>query len=205
MGWLRPAEFELRGISRFHGHYPEIKSVSQDDSGHLTSTLAKMEKDRAQADLGEAVDAEISAEKREKQKQPRKRFIGRKEAAERGEKRGDTNGTIEDSGNIQSTQRGLNVFEHNADFPQLRNQGRRPERSTKFLPRSLTIEKSMMPYLYYLRTTPLRYIKQYIVYAPLALKRSLYSSQKAYCSLLPLSPTFSQDSVLALRRSSWAM
>ncbi|KAM0801523.1 diphthamide biosynthesis protein 1 [Usnea florida] len=60
-----------------------------------------MEEDRAQADLGEAIDAEISAEKREKQKQPRKRFIGRKEAAERGEEKGNRNGTIEDSGNIQ--------------------------------------------------------------------------------------------------------
>ena len=205
MGWLRQAEFELRGIPRFHGHCPETKNVSPNDSGHLTFTLARMEKDRAQADLGEAVDAEISTEKREKQKQPRKRFIGRKEAAERGEKSGDTNGTIEDSGNIQSPQRALNVFERDADFPQLGNQERRPERSTKFQPRSSTIEKSIMPYLYYLQTTPLRYIKQYIVYAPLALRRSLYSSQKVYCSLLPLSPTSSQDSVLALRRSSWAM
>ena len=75
-----------------------------------------MEEDRAQADLGEAVDAEISAEKQEKQKQPRKRFIGRKEAAERGEKRADTNGTIEDSGTIQSTKRALNIFEQDADF-----------------------------------------------------------------------------------------
>ena len=168
------------------------------------STLAKMEEDRAQADLGEAIDADMNAENREKQKQPRKRFIGRKEAAERGEKRGDTNGTIEDSGNIQSTQRALNVFEQYADLSQLRNQERRPERSTKFLQRSSTIQKSIMPYLYYLRTTPLRYTKQYIVYAPLALRRSLYSSQKAYCFLLPLSPTSSQDSALALRRSSWA-
>ena len=60
-----------------------------------------MEEDRAQADLGEAVDAEYCLEKQEKQKQPKKRFIGRKEAAERAEKRGDTNGTIEDSGTIQ--------------------------------------------------------------------------------------------------------
>lgn len=68
---------------------------------HLELTSAKMEEDRAQADLGEAVDAESGAEKQEKLKQPRKRFIGRKEAAERAEKRGDTNGTIEDSGTIQ--------------------------------------------------------------------------------------------------------
>ena len=79
---------------------------TQDISTITYPLLPKMEEDRAQADLGEAVDAEIGSEKREKQKQPRKRFIGRKEAAERGEKSGDTNGTIEDSGNIQSTQRG---------------------------------------------------------------------------------------------------
>lgn len=60
-----------------------------------------MEEDRAKADLGEAVDAEFGAEKQETQKLPKKRFIGRKQAAERAEKRGDTNGTIEDSGAIQ--------------------------------------------------------------------------------------------------------
>ena len=65
----------------------------------------KMEADRAQADLGEAVDAELSAENLQKQKVPRKRFIGRKEAAARTEKKGNTNGTIEDSGAIQGVQR----------------------------------------------------------------------------------------------------
>ena len=64
-----------------------------------------MEEDRAQADLGEVLDAEFGAERQEKQKLPKKRFIGRKEAAERAEKRSDTNGTIEDSGAIQGVQR----------------------------------------------------------------------------------------------------
>ena len=63
-----------------------------------------MEGDRAQADLGVAVDAELIIENQQKQKQPRKRFIGRKEAAERAEKRSDTDGTIEDSGAIQGMQ-----------------------------------------------------------------------------------------------------
>lgn len=67
-----------------------------------------MEEDRARADLGEAFDAEISAESHQKLKEPRKRFIGRKEAAERAEKRATTNGTIEDSGAIQSMQRRSN-------------------------------------------------------------------------------------------------
>lgn len=63
-----------------------------------------MEEDRAQVDLGGAVDAELGLENQQEQKQPRKRFVGRKEAAERAEKRSDTNGTIEDSGAIQGMQ-----------------------------------------------------------------------------------------------------
>ena len=60
-----------------------------------------MEEDRAQVDLGEAVDIELMAEKEEKQRLPKKRFIGRKEAAERAEKRTGANGTSEDRGAIQ--------------------------------------------------------------------------------------------------------
>lgn len=98
-----------------------------------------MEDDRAQADLGEAIDAELGAEKQEKQKYPRKRFIGRKEAAERAEKRGDANGTIEDSGAIQGAQRASEVCERITDTLQSHNQERRPERSTKFLQKYSTI------------------------------------------------------------------
>ena len=69
---------------------------------YLNLFLTNMEEDRAQTDLGEAVNAELGLEnQQQKQRQPRKRFIGRKEAAERAEKKGDTNGTIEDSGAIQ--------------------------------------------------------------------------------------------------------
>ena len=60
-----------------------------------------MEIDRAQADLGEAVDAELSASKPDAPKQPKKRFIGRKAATEQAEKNGGSNGTIGDSGAIQ--------------------------------------------------------------------------------------------------------
>ena len=130
-----------------------------------------MEEDRAQADLGKAVDAEVGAEKQEKQKQPKKRFIGRKEAAERAEKRGDTSGTIEDSGAIQGVQRASKICERKTDILQLHNQKGRPERSTKSLQVSSTIQKLMMPYLFYLRTTPLNYTRQYIEYAHLIPKR----------------------------------
>ena len=60
-----------------------------------------MEYDRAQVDLGEAVDAEVAAEEKQQVRQPKKRFIGRKEAAERAERGGETNTTIEDSGVVQ--------------------------------------------------------------------------------------------------------
>lgn len=63
-----------------------------------------METDRAQSDLGEAVDAELSAAKSDSLKQPKKRFIGRKAAAEKAGKNGGSNGTIEDSGAIQGLQ-----------------------------------------------------------------------------------------------------
>ena len=87
-----------------------------------------MEADRAQADLGEAVDAELSAENLQKRKEPRKRFIGRKEAAERAEKKGNTNGTIEDSGAIQGVQRHIGFRGWNTDILQLHHRGRWPER-----------------------------------------------------------------------------
>ena len=71
-----------------------------------------MEPDRAQTDLGEAVNAELLASKPDAVKQPKKRFIGRKAAAEKAEKSGGTNGTIEDSGAIQ----GLQVHEQYGNY-----------------------------------------------------------------------------------------
>ena len=60
-----------------------------------------MDSDRAQAGLGEAVVVELAADEQSKPKQPKKRFTGRKAAAERAEQNGSPNGTIEDSGVIQ--------------------------------------------------------------------------------------------------------
>ena len=62
-----------------------------------------MEVDRAQTDLGEAINVEIAAEIQEQSKQPKKRFIGRKAAAERVEQKGDSKRTIEDNGAIQGS------------------------------------------------------------------------------------------------------
>ncbi len=60
-----------------------------------------MEADRAQADLSEAFNVELDAEKQERPKQPKKRFIGRKAATDRAEQNAGSKGTIEDSGAIR--------------------------------------------------------------------------------------------------------
>ena len=100
-----------------------------------------MEQDRHQTHLGETSDAELGPEKEGKQKQPKKRFIGRKEAAERAQKRGDANEAIETSKAIQGARRVSKVCQRDAEVLQLHNQERRPEHSIKFLQISSTIPK----------------------------------------------------------------
>ena len=68
-----------------------------------------MESDRAEVGLGEAVDAELAVDQRQQTRQPKKRFIGRKEAAERAERVGDTSRTIEDSGTVQGKDPAPNI------------------------------------------------------------------------------------------------
>jgi hypothetical protein len=58
----------------------------------------KMEQDRQQADIS---TPELDGEAVAVSKQPKKRFIGRRAAAEKAAAKGDTNGGIEDSGAIQ--------------------------------------------------------------------------------------------------------
>ncbi|GJD05523.1 diphthamide biosynthesis protein 1 [Colletotrichum higginsianum] len=65
-----------------------------------------MEEDRAQTDLGIAADIEASHREAEAaakpvMKQPKKRFVGRRAAAEAAAKNGGSNGSIEDSSSIQ--------------------------------------------------------------------------------------------------------
>lgn len=66
-----------------------------------------MEEDRAQTDLGIAADIEASHREEEEAaaqpalKQPKKRFVGRRTAAEAAAKNGGSNGSIEDSKSIQ--------------------------------------------------------------------------------------------------------
>lgn len=58
-----------------------------------------MEEDRAQVDLGVAVDIEEKLEESAAKRQPKKRFVGRRQAAETASKNGSAE--VEDSGAIQ--------------------------------------------------------------------------------------------------------
>ncbi|KAL8938244.1 MAG: hypothetical protein Q9216_004004 [Gyalolechia sp. 2 TL-2023] len=63
-----------------------------------------MDNDRAQANVGEAVNAEIGEGKQEQPKQPRRRFIGRKAAAANAQRNAEANGHIEDGAAVQVIQ-----------------------------------------------------------------------------------------------------
>ena len=158
-----------------------------------------MEADRAQADLGKAVESELIADDKQQQKQPKKRFIGRKEAAERAEKSGDINGTIEDSGAIQGEQETNTLCEWNTDILQLHEPGGQLERSIKSPPKFSMIQKSTTQYLFYLRTIHSKYQRQYTEYVHLAPKRWPCNFQRVCCFLLPPSQTSSLGSAQGLR------
>ena len=65
-----------------------------------------MESDRADVNVGEAVDAELGMDQKPPMRQPKRRFIGRKEAAERAERTTGTNTTIDDDGALQGKNHG---------------------------------------------------------------------------------------------------
>ncbi len=60
-----------------------------------------MESDRAIADLGEAIDVELAMDHKQQTRQPKRRFIGRKEAAERAEQTGVGGTAMEESAAVQ--------------------------------------------------------------------------------------------------------
>lgn len=60
-----------------------------------------MENDRAQVNVGDAVNAEFGVEKQEPPKQPRRRFVGRKTAAVNAQKIAEANSHIEDGAAVQ--------------------------------------------------------------------------------------------------------
>lgn len=61
----------------------------------------KMESDREASNLGLTISVEPSVEEGEKPRLPRKRFIGRRTAAERASKHGDLISPIEESKELQ--------------------------------------------------------------------------------------------------------
>jgi 2-(3-amino-3-carboxypropyl)histidine synthase len=71
-----------------------------------------MEEDRAQVDLGVAVDIEERLEEATAQRQPKKRFIGRRQATEVASKNG-PNASVEDSGAIQGISNPVNIIFYN--------------------------------------------------------------------------------------------
>lgn len=74
-----------------HLCYPALglpKRMSQKLYTFAIFLVHRMESDRAQADLGEAVVVELAADEQSKPKQPKKRYIGRKAASERAEQNG---------------------------------------------------------------------------------------------------------------------
>lgn len=65
-----------------------------------------MESDRAKADIGADVPSEYTklADVPNISKQPKKRFVGRRAAAERAERDGKSSASIEDNGAVQGSQ-----------------------------------------------------------------------------------------------------
>jgi 2-(3-amino-3-carboxypropyl)histidine synthase len=60
-----------------------------------------MEDDRAQVDLGIAVDVEERQEETAAQRQPKKRFVGRRQAAEAAASKDGPSSSVENSGAVQ--------------------------------------------------------------------------------------------------------
>lgn len=63
-----------------------------------------MDIDRAETNIGISVNANLESEVPEKLRQPARRFIGRRTAAERANKNEKSQSTIEDSGALQGLQ-----------------------------------------------------------------------------------------------------
>ena len=68
-------------------------------SSNITFAHLNMEDDRAQVDLGIAAEIEERQEEAAAQRQPKKRFIGRRQATEAAS-RNEANASVEDSGAI---------------------------------------------------------------------------------------------------------
>ncbi len=69
-----------------------------------------MEEDRAQVDIGAAVEAEIPVTQHEPSRLPKKRFVGRKAAAARAGQQADKVEPLESSGAIQGQSGPLHTF-----------------------------------------------------------------------------------------------
>jgi len=182
-------------VAVIEGHIVLIFTVNWHDE-HLNSTI--MEEDRAHVDLGIAADLEEGLEEAESQRQPKKRFVGRRQAAEAASKNNGS-GSVEDSGVIQGEHLVLNTSRISIDKYQSQNLVGLRELSTKYPQRFSTTPISMLQLPFSLQTITLRYIKLFTEYEQMARRRSPCRCQKAFYSLRPQSPIYSLSFALGLR------
>lgn len=93
----------LAGISILRGGRSqpyENNFILANTNTHPTINIVKMEEERAVTNLGPTANDEFNSEVPVVPKQPKKRFVGRKQA-ERAAGKTDSNANIEDSGAIQ--------------------------------------------------------------------------------------------------------
>ena len=102
----------FRGDKRFAGWRQlrrsqpyEINFILANTNTHPTINIVKMEEERAVTNLGPTANGEFNSEVPVVPKQPKKRFVGRKQA-ERAAGKTDSNANIEDSGAIQGISAG---------------------------------------------------------------------------------------------------
>lgn len=161
-----------------------------------------MEEDRAQVDLGIAVDVEEQIEEAAAaQRQPKKRFVGRKQATEAALKNEQTK-AVRESGAIQGkiARYTWMMDARNTELSQYQSQEEPLEPSTRSLPRSSTTQTSMPPSPSFLRTTPSRFTKLYTEYERMGRRRLLCRCQRGSCFLRRPYRIFSHSSALESRR-----
>ena len=158
-----------------------------------------MEEDRAATNLGPEVDIE-SSEAQSSPKLPRKRFVGRRAAAERAAAKAQENGhhdTAAEGTDAVAGMVAVSVERLVLILEQLRSRHVPLARSTKSPPKSLTTPTSTPPSHISHETTTLKFIRPSTAYVLPALQMSRSNFQKAFSSSRPSSQIFLLSSALA--------
>lgn len=159
-----------------------------------------MEQDRAEVNVGIAVDAENTQNKnQEPTKHPVKRFVGRKTAAAKAQTKAEGSGHIEDGRVVQGFTCHTDVGNRSTNpVEQLPLRDALPECSTKYHQISSMILQSMMQSHSYRPITPSRFTKQFIAFDRWTRRKWLCSFQKDYCFSPPPSLISSPGSAQVL-------